>query len=79
MENNKSAVFSTIFGGVFSFAASIEWLSFAKELGVAFLFGLAGAFGGLIANLIWKWIIVEKYNKLKIKWQNRSKMRNRKR
>lgn len=58
MDNLKSS----LTGGVLSFLASITWLEFAKELIIAFLFGLVGSAGGYVFSLLVKYI-KNKYGK----------------
>lgn len=57
----KSTIVSTSLGAVFSFLASMEFLTFATELGYAFIFGLVGAAGGFCWQLLIKYL-KSKYN-----------------
>lgn len=49
-------VASSIVGFISSIILSATVLEIALDLGTAFLFGGAGAVGGLCVNALWKWI-----------------------
>lgn len=53
---------STILGTIFSIVGSLSFLELAKEFVFAILFGAAGALGGLLFNILVKYI-KRKYDK----------------
>ncbi len=52
---------STILGTIFSIVGSISFLELAQEFIIAVLFGAAGGLGGLLFNILVKYI-KRKYN-----------------
>ncbi len=52
---------SSILGTIFSVVGSLSFLELAKEFTIAILFGAAGALGGLLFNILVKYI-KRKYN-----------------